>query len=202
MPISRPASGWSAVPLPMKIRMKSPIGSAVNFPVAAALGEDTVNGSPVDVDAAAPTPTDDRPESRRVTANAVHANGAAAGTSPPLPVCNHASRPRPIPDTDPDSAAAALGAAVITGASPACVAAAAITGVDDVPGAVARSRTDCCGAAEAAGAEGVDATSAADGSGAVAGDDVPLPPDDGADDGSMTGLLRGTGTAAGDSELP
>jgi len=95
----------------MKIRMKSPIGSAVSFPVADALGDATlrpdpsVSGSPVDVDAAALGLTGLRPNSRRVKASAVHASGAAAGASPLFPVCSHASRPRPRPDTAPEAAA-------------------------------------------------------------------------------------------------
>ncbi len=101
------------------------------------------------VDAAALPAPADVPTSRRVNANAVHANGAATGTSPVLPVCNHASNPRLNPDTDPPTAAAAgVGVALITGAAAAGAATTATTGVadpgDTTPVADPDRATDAC----------------------------------------------------------
>jgi hypothetical protein len=66
-----------------------------------------------------------------VNAAAVHINGAATGASSPLPVCSQASRPRPIPPTEP-LVVVARGAAVITGAAAAAGAmtVVSIAGVD------------------------------------------------------------------------
>ena len=63
--------------------------------------------------------------SRRAAANAVHANGAAAGTPSPAPPDNHANNPVP---NEPTTPVAAAGAADITGA-----AAAAAAGTDAAP---------------------------------------------------------------------
>lgn len=173
----------------MKIRMKSPIGSAVNFPVAAALGEatvttdPTVTGSPVDTDAAAATPVAVAPNSRRVTANADHANGAAAGTSPDEPVCNHANRPRPIPETAPE-AVAACGVARIPGT---CAAAARAADPTGPAGSTAGATRACeCSTEITESAEGTvtedpaaerDGTSITGTSGVVAADGaIPPPP--------------------------
>ena len=90
--------------------------------VADALGETTAAphtnpaGSLLLVTAAAGTGREAPPNSRRLTANAVHINGPAPGTSPVDPFCSHADRPLPIPDTDPDAAAVITGATE-TGAS-------------------------------------------------------------------------------------
>ena len=91
--------GFSAVPSP----------KSLNPPVALAFNKPLPNPLP-NCDAAAPT-AEPRPNSRRLNANAVHANGAAAGESPPEPDPSHDNSAEPIEFTDP------RGAAVITGTS-------------------------------------------------------------------------------------
>lgn len=116
-----PAFGLSAVPLPMKNRRMlpgchPPIADADGDATEAAAGptNDTAGsaGSPLEVVVAAgfavPEP---EPSSRRVTANAAHASGAAAGESPPLPEPSQDNSAEPIEFTDP------RGVAVITGTS-------------------------------------------------------------------------------------
>lgn len=84
--------------------MKFWIGPLVNDPVAAAVG--TLSFADV-----APAPN-----SRRVTANAVHINGAAAGPgTSPLPEANQDNSFAPTPDTEP--APATTGAEAATGAA-------------------------------------------------------------------------------------
>ena len=65
------------------------------------------------------------PNSRRVTASAVHIRGAAAGAPPSEPDCSHENSLAPRPLTEPDAAARG---AVITGAT-------AAAGADDTAGA-------------------------------------------------------------------
>ncbi len=122
MPNKIPAFGLSAVPLPMKNRRMLP---GCHPPIADAAGDATAAaeaagpicdtagsaGSPLEVVAAASAVPEPEPNSRRVTANAAHANGAAAGESPPEPEPNHDNSAEPIDFTDP------RGVAVITGTS-------------------------------------------------------------------------------------
>ena len=79
-----PAFGLSAVPLPMKNRMKSATGFDVSDAVADAAGENAANGSagsPLLVAAAAAGAAALLPSSRRLSASAAHASGAIAGDS-------------------------------------------------------------------------------------------------------------------------
>jgi hypothetical protein len=99
----------------MKIRMNSASGS----PIAEAFGVNTdgAAGAPgpagsLVVVAAARAVADLAPNSRRVTASAAQANGAAPGAPPP-PDTSQSRRVSPSPDTDPWAA----GVAVITGAA-------------------------------------------------------------------------------------
>ena len=115
-PSNMPAFGLAAVPLPTKNRRIAPgyqpaIVAADGDPTAAAVGP---TGSPVDTDAAGADVRAAPPNSRRLAAATVHANGPAAGPSPEPPEANHANRFEPTPRTPP-TAAAARGA-VITGA--------------------------------------------------------------------------------------
>ena len=93
-------------------------------PNAAAPGDATAepingdNGSPLLTAAAGAAVRDTPPNSRRLAAATVHANGAAAGESPLPPVPNHANRLPLTPRTPP---AAARGATLITGAAAAAV---------------------------------------------------------------------------------
>jgi hypothetical protein len=122
-----PAFGLSAVPLPTKNRRIDP---GCQPPIAAALGEPTPaadetapadgsTGAPVLTAADGFTGRDPPPNSRRAAANAVHANGAAAGPSPLPPPPNHANTFPPSPLTRPAAAditgGAATGAASATG---------------------------------------------------------------------------------------
>jgi hypothetical protein len=92
-------------------------------PAAAAFGannEPNPNNSPlVVVVAVAGTDTPEPPNSRRVNANAVHANGPASGLPPPLPPVSQDNKVGPNPDTELPTAAAGVGAADITGTAPA-----------------------------------------------------------------------------------
>jgi len=125
-----PAFGLSAVPLPMKNRRIEPGCQAPN---AAAPGDATaapingVTGSPLLTAAAGAAVRDAPPNSRRLAAATVHANGAAAGESPLPPVPNHANRLPLNPRTPP---AAARGA-VITGADAAAGESNSTTGADE-----------------------------------------------------------------------
>jgi hypothetical protein len=85
--------------------------------VAAALGEFT--SSPLNTLAAGLDADEDPPNSRRVNANAVHANGAAAGAPPSAPAPNQSNNRADKPETAPPAA----GVAVITGADAAAGAA-------------------------------------------------------------------------------
>ena len=114
--------GFSAVPSPMKMRMKSAIGLPTAD--ADAAGETTAAlaaapisgsaGSPLLLAAAGVTAAAVLPNSRRLNASAVHISGAAAGVPPLVPLCSHDNRPPPRPDTD--EVVDAGWAAVITGA--------------------------------------------------------------------------------------
>ena len=115
-----PAFGLSAVPLPTKIRRmlpgaQAPTADALGAAPCAAVPINGTAGSPLVVAAALFAIREVPPCSRRLTANAAHANGAAAGPSPLPPVASHARRLLPIPLTPP-VAAAARGAEEITGA--------------------------------------------------------------------------------------
>jgi len=92
-------------------------------PTAEALGEATADpinllaepaGSPLVTVAAGAAVRATPPNSRRVYASAVHANGDAPGSPLLPPAPNHANTPAPTPRTPPD-AAAARGAVRITG---------------------------------------------------------------------------------------
>ena len=140
--------GFSAVPSPMKMRMKSAIGlptadadAAGETPAAPAAAPISGSaGSPLLVAAAGVTEAAVVLNSRRLNASAVHISGAAAGASPSLPAPNHDNRPAPRPDTD--EVVDAGWAAVITGACAAEGATTASTtggavadaGADGVPG--------------------------------------------------------------------
>jgi len=115
LPSRMPAFGFAAVPLPTKNRRIAPgyqpaYVAADGDPTAAARG---ATNSPVDTDAAAATVREEPPNSRRLAAATVHANGPAAGPSPDPPDANHANTSEPTPRTPP---AAAARAAVTTGA--------------------------------------------------------------------------------------
>ena len=118
-----PAFGFVAVPSPTKNRRIAPgyqpaYVAADGDPTAAADGPNNAaagaTGSPVDTDAAAGTVREAPPNSRRLAAATVHANGPAAGPSPDPPDANHANTSEPTPRTPP--AVAAARAAVTTGA--------------------------------------------------------------------------------------
>ena len=115
-----PAFGFSAVPLPMKIRKMLP---GCHPPRADALGElapdaDETTAADGSTGAPALTAADgfavraDPLNSRRAAANAAHANGAAAGPSPLPPPPNHANTEPPRPLTRPDAADITGGVAV------------------------------------------------------------------------------------------
>lgn len=150
----------------MKIRMKSAIGFAITDAVDDAPGETTLvlaaapitgsTGSPLEVAAAAAGVTAFFPISRRLIAAAAHINGAAAGAWPSPPACNHDSRPRLIPSTEPE-ADAGRGDAVITGAS-------ATTGT-----ATASTATDT-GSVSSVGTAGDESAADTPGSGTTAAD--------------------------------
>jgi len=86
-------------------------------------------GSPLPNSAAGTDVVRAEPNSRRLAAATVHANGAAAGSPPRPPPPNHANSPELRPLTDP--AADARGAALIT--------AAAARGAIDITGATAET---------------------------------------------------------------
>ena len=126
-----PAFGLSAVPLPMKNRRIEP---GCHPPNAAAPGDATAapingaTGSPLLTAAAGAAVRDAPPNSRRLAAATVHANGAAAGESPLPPVPNHANKLPLNPRTPP---AAARGATLITGADAAAGESNSTTGADE-----------------------------------------------------------------------
>ena len=91
-----PAFGFSAVPLPMKIRRMLPGCQA-----GAAVGKETAGAV-----------FTEEPTLRRLTANAAHPSAEASGLSLSLPEPNQDNRLRPISLTAPD-AAATRGATVI-----------------------------------------------------------------------------------------
>lgn len=100
----------------------------------------------------------ERPNSRRVTANADHINGPAAVSSPVPPVDSHDNRFAPIPSTEP-IVAAGFGVAVITGADAAVVAAGTATVTTGVePGTETVSRADDSAVNDLAGVKACDAT--------------------------------------------
>ena len=112
-----PAFGFAALPLPTKNRRIAPgyqpaKVAADGDPTAAARG---AAGSPVDTDAAGAAVRDAPPNSRRLAAATVHANGPAPEPSPEPPEANHSKTFEPTPWTPPDAAAAR--GAVITGAA-------------------------------------------------------------------------------------
>lgn len=126
-----PAFGFSAVPLPMKIRMKSATGFAASEAVADAA---PTNGPPLVVVAVCAA-TEPEPCVRRVAATAAQANGPAAGPSPPPPVPSHDNRAFLNPITAPRG-----DAAVMNGVSTAAdEATGAITGEAEPPEGVAAS---------------------------------------------------------------
>jgi hypothetical protein len=100
----------------MKIRMKSATGFVVSEAVADAT---RANGSPlVVVLAAVCAATEAESCVRRVAATAAHANGPAAGPSPPLPVPSHDSRVLLNPVTAPRGESAVMnGAPTAAGAA-------------------------------------------------------------------------------------
>ena len=109
------------MPLPKKNRRMlpgchPPIAAALEAAVTLAVGP--LSGSLVEVPAAAALAVLALPSSRREAANAVHASGANAGTSPlPPPVASHDNKLEPTPATDVDAAArgdAAAGTADFT----------------------------------------------------------------------------------------
>ena len=112
-----------------------PIAAALEAAVTLAVGP--LSGSLVEVPAAAALAVLALPSSRREAANAVHASGANAGTSPlPPPVANHDNRFEPIPATDVDATArgtAAAGTAVFTDSTATAGAAATCTLAVDAP---------------------------------------------------------------------
>ena len=156
--------GFSAVPSPMKMRMKSAIG----LPTADAAGVATTAlvaapisgsaGSPLLVAASGVTAAAVLPNSRRLNASAVHISGAAAGVPPLVPLCSHDNRPPPKPDTDELHDAG--WAAVIAGAT---AAGASLTTEAPAAGAPTTSTTEAAGTAapgagdvpNGAGADGV-----------------------------------------------
>lgn len=160
----------------MKIRMKSAIGFA---PTAAAPGDNTATGSAgsaLDVADADLAPAEPTPNSRRDAANAAHANGPAAGTSPPLPAPNHDSRPRPSPDTAPVEALVSAGASTAPGDTGG-VTEATTTGATATAGAgrsLAVKSADAAGASVTPDRAGARTAPSSDGS-----DCEPTPPDDG-----------------------
>ena len=91
-------------------------------PNAAAPGDATAEpingdtGSPLLTAAAGAAVREAPPNSRRLAAATVHANGAAAGESPLPPAPSHANR-LPLTPRTPPAAAAARGATLITGAA-------------------------------------------------------------------------------------
>ncbi len=101
MPKNNPAFGFAAVPLPMKIPMKSTTGLA---PTAVGPA-----GSPEATAAAAGVRDPFESNSRRMTAAAVHINGPAAGTPPSPAPPSHDNTFAPTPDTDPRAAAVITG---------------------------------------------------------------------------------------------
>jgi hypothetical protein len=101
--------------LPTKNRRIAPGYQPANVaadgdPTAAADGPNNAaagaTGSPVDTDDAAATVREAPPNSRRLAAATVHANGPAAGPSPDPPEANHANTSEPTPRTPPAVAAA------------------------------------------------------------------------------------------------
>lgn len=137
----------------MKIEMKSLNGVAVNAPVAEAFGENTDRHVPnvcEVVDAAAGPAVERCSNSRRLTANADHANGPTADPPPSEPAPNHANNRSLSPNTEP-----VAGAAVITGATDAVAAAAAAGAATDVTDVtVADAGRAAAGALAAAWARG------------------------------------------------
>lgn len=127
MPNKMPAFGLSAVPLPRKNRKMLP---GCHAPTAAAAGELTAaaagptsesSGSPLEMVAAALAVPEPEPSSRRVTASAAQASGAAAGDPPPLPDANHDTREGPIELTKPRGAAAITGTSTAAPAGTAAI---------------------------------------------------------------------------------
>ena len=117
LPNKMPAFGLAAVPSPTKNRSTAPGYQPVTGePTAApdgAPGDAKSTSSPLDTRAAGATVRDRAPNSRRLAAATVHANGAAAGPSPEPSNANHANTSSLTPRTPPASAARA--GALITG---------------------------------------------------------------------------------------
>lgn len=152
------------MPSPMKMRMKSAIGLAATDAVDFACGATGFTGVPELTAAAGLTVLAADDVSRRVTASAVHINGAMPGSSPVAPDANHDSRFAPASATEPERAAVSAGAGAGAGADwTDCAAGAEVT--REPPGA---EGSDCweseagatTGAAGVSGAEraGVSAT--------------------------------------------
>ena len=135
LPYKMPAFGFAAVPSPTKNRNTAPgYQPATGEPTAApdAAPSDTTGsaGSPLDTCAAGAAVRDRAPNSRRLAAATVHANGPAPGPSPEPPNANHANTSSLTPRTPP---AAARGVALITGTDATGGDATSTTGTPDEP---------------------------------------------------------------------
>ncbi|MFM9034530.1 MAG: hypothetical protein ACKOQ4_09615 [Mycobacterium sp.] len=156
VPPNNPASGLSAVPSP-----NNRIGVAVNAPVAETLGDLSNNPPEVDTDAAAREPADPLPNSRRLHAAAVHANGPAAGTPPSPPPANQDNKPAPNPDTTPPAAADfSAGAPAAAGAGAAGVVTDDLAVTEDLADTVGASTTAAGSVRRAAESVGMEEDSA------------------------------------------
>ena len=201
-----PAFGLSAVPLPTKNRRILP---GCHPPIADALGaptpdtDETADGStgaPVLTAAAGFTGRDTPPNSRRAAANAVHANGAAAGPSPLPSPPNHANTEPPRPLTRPDTAAditggAATGAASTTStASDPAAGPSAITGESSTATGESTSTTRA-GRGEAPTAPTFPTTSASSTTPATTDSGRPARADEPAEPGSLAAESRPPATA-------
>ena len=117
LPNKMPAFGFAAVPSPTKNRNTAPgyhpaTGTADDDPTEAINDATGSTGSPVDTCADGTTGRDRAPNSRRLAAATVQANGAAPEPSPE-PKASHANTSSLTPRTPPASAAGA--GALITG---------------------------------------------------------------------------------------
>jgi len=120
-------------------------------------------GSPLVTVAAADADPPVVPNSRRVKATAVQANGDSAGVEPSAPAPSHDRRFELTPDTDP-----AAGALVITGAD-AAAACGAEDEDEDEAATITGETTGTAAAAAGAAAAGAGATGATEGTTTTAG---------------------------------
>ena len=126
LPNKMPAFGFAAVPSPTNNRNTAPgYHPATGEPVAAP-DAPAAAGSPVDICTAGATARHRAPNSRRLAAATVHANGAAAGPSPEPSNANHANTSSLTPRTPP-------AAALITGTDATAGDATSISGAPDEP---------------------------------------------------------------------